>query len=71
MEKLLKLAACYREMAAACINQALLDPAVASASASERDELIAKLRRMTVENGCTEAEADTAAQMVLRLEMPA
>jgi hypothetical protein len=46
-------------------------PSAAAASdlnLAERSRLAAKLRRMTVENGCTEAEADNAAQILLKLE---
>jgi hypothetical protein len=58
-EKYLKLAVVYREMAAAAMPSAP-DPVVG--------ELAAKLRAMTVANGCTQAEADTAQQMLLRLD---
>jgi hypothetical protein len=35
---------------------------------SEKQKLAAKLRAMTVANGCTEAEAETAQMMLFRLE---
>jgi hypothetical protein len=58
-QKYLKLAVVYREMAASAMPSAP-DPVVG--------ELAAKLRAMTVANGCTQAEADTAQQMLLRLD---
>jgi hypothetical protein len=64
----LKLAAVYREMAFAAMPAAP-DPEVLELTSRERNALTDKLRRMTVANGCTEAEADTALQMLLRLEM--
>jgi hypothetical protein len=39
-------------------------------TASDRQRLADKLRRMTVANGCTEAEAETAMEMLWRLESP-
>jgi hypothetical protein len=68
-EKYLKLAAVYREMAFAAMPSAP-DPEALELTLRERNALADKLRRMTVENGCTEAEADTALQMLLRLENP-
>jgi hypothetical protein len=65
--KLLKLAAIYREMAFAAMPSAS-DPSALELTLRERNVLADKIRRMTVANGCTEAEADTALQMLLRLE---
>jgi hypothetical protein len=61
-EQSLKIAAIYREMADHVFKAD--DPQ----AISERDRLAAKLRAMTVANGCTEAEADTAQSMLWRLE---
>jgi hypothetical protein len=61
----LKLAAIYRDMAFEAMPSAV---AVRELNLTDRSRLAAKLRRMTVENGCTEAEADNAAQLLLRLE---
>jgi hypothetical protein len=58
----LRIAAIYRDMAAYAFKAD--DPR----AISERDKLAAKLRAMTVANGCTEAEADTAQMMLFRLE---
>jgi ATP/maltotriose-dependent transcriptional regulator MalT len=58
----LGMAHCYRGMAEAAFKAD--DPA----ALSERDKLAAKLRAMTVANGCTEAEAETAQMMLFRLE---
>src|SRR5215470_12213754 len=63
--KALQLAAVYRDMAFEAMPSAA---AVAELNLTERSRLAAKLRRMTVANGCTEAEANTAAQLLLRLE---
>jgi hypothetical protein len=63
--KALKLAAIYRDMAFAAMPSAA---GVDKLNLTERSRLAVKLRRMTVENGCTEAEADTAAQLLLKLE---
>ena len=63
--KALQLAAVYRDMAFAVMPAAA---AIAELDLSERSRLAAKLRRMTAENGCTEAEADTALQMLMKLE---
>lgn len=57
----LSIADCYREMAQHAFKAD--DPA----AISERDKLRAKLRAMTVANGCTQAEADTAQMMLFRL----
>jgi hypothetical protein len=58
----LKIAAIYREMADFAFSGD--DPE----ALSEKEKLAAKLRAMTVANGCTEAEADTAQMMLFRLE---
>jgi hypothetical protein len=58
--KYLELAAIYYEMAQAALPSADDPPA--------RKALAAKLKAMTTANGCTPAEADNAAQMLLRLE---
>jgi hypothetical protein len=63
--KALQLAAVYRDMAFAAMPSAA---AVAELNLSERSRLAAKLRRMTVENGCTQGEAENAAQLLLKLE---
>jgi hypothetical protein len=61
--KYLRLAAVYREMAAAAM------PSTADPGAlRERSSLAEKLRTMTVENGCTVAEAANAVQLLLKLE---
>ena len=65
-QKWLQLAAVYREMAAAYFTPE--NAGTRKMNADKRKELIEKLRAMTVENNCTEAEADTALQMRLRLE---
>jgi hypothetical protein len=66
-EQYLKLAAIYREMAFTAMPSAQ-DPDALELTLRERNALTDKLRRMTVANGCTVAEADTARQMLLRLE---
>lgn len=58
----LKIAATYREMADFAFSGD--DPE----ALSEKERLAAKLRAMTVANGCTEAEAETAQMMLFRLE---
>ena len=58
----LKIAATYREMADFAFSGD--DPE----ALSEKEKLAAKLRAMTVANGCTEAEAETAQMMLFRLE---
>jgi hypothetical protein len=58
----LKIAAIYREMANFAFSGD--DPE----ALSEKEKLAAKLRAMTVANGCTEAEAETAQMMLFRLE---
>jgi hypothetical protein len=58
-KKYLKLAGAYWEMAYAAMPGA--DPEAKAALAD-------KLRLMTVENGCTPAEAQSAAQIRLKLE---
>jgi hypothetical protein len=58
----LKIAAIYREMADFAFRGD--DPE----ALSEKGKLAAKLRAMTVANGCTGAEADTAQMMLFRLE---
>jgi len=58
----LKIAAIYREMADFAFGAD--DPE----ALSEKEKLAAKLRAMTVANGCTEAEAETAQMMLFRLE---
>jgi hypothetical protein len=58
----LKIAAIYREMADFAFGGD--DPE----ALSEKEKLAAKLRAMTVANGCTEAEAETAQMMLFRLE---
>jgi hypothetical protein len=58
----LKIAATYREMADFTFSGD--DPE----ALSEKEKLAAKLRAMTVANGCTEAEAETAQMMLFRLE---
>jgi hypothetical protein len=58
----LKIAAIYREMADFAFSGN--DPE----ALSEKEKLAAKLRAMTVANGCTEAEAETAQMMLFRLE---
>jgi hypothetical protein len=58
----LKIAAIYREMADFAFSGD--DPE----ALSEKEKLAAKLRAMTVANGCTEAEAETAQMMLFRLE---
>jgi hypothetical protein len=58
----LKIAATYREMADFAFSGD--DPE----ALSEKQKLAAKLRAMTVANGCTEAEAETAQMMLFRLE---
>jgi hypothetical protein len=58
----LKIAATYREMADFAFSRD--DPE----ALSEKEKLAAKLRAMTVANGCTEAEAETAQMMLFRLE---
>jgi hypothetical protein len=63
--KALQLAAVYRDMAFQAMPSAA---AVAELNLTERARLAAKLRNMTVANGCTEAEADNAAQLLLKLE---
>jgi hypothetical protein len=65
-QKWLQLAAVYREMAAAYYTPE--SAGTRKLNADKRAELIEKLRAMTVRNGCTEEEADTALQMRLRLE---
>jgi hypothetical protein len=64
-EKALKLAAVYRDMAFQVMPS---EAAVAELNLTERARLAAKLRQMTVGNGCTVAEADNAAQLLLKLE---
>ena len=59
----LKIAAIYREMADFAFSGD--DPEALSA----KEKLVAKLRAMTVVNGCTEAEAETAQMMLFRLEL--
>jgi hypothetical protein len=63
--KALQLAAIYRDMAFEAIPSAA---AVMEFNLTERARLAAKLRRMTVANGCTHAEAENAAQLLLKLE---
>jgi hypothetical protein len=63
--KALQLAAVYRDMAFEAMPSAA---AVVELNLTERARLAAKLRRMTVANGCTRAEADNAAQLLLKLE---
>jgi hypothetical protein len=63
--KALQLAAVYRDMAFETTPPAA---AIAELNLSERSRLATKLRAMTVENGCTPAEADNAAQLLLKLE---
>jgi hypothetical protein len=58
----LKIAVVYREMADFAFSAD--DPE----AVSEKAKLAAKLRAMTVANGCTEAEAETAQMMLFRLE---
>jgi hypothetical protein len=58
----LKIATIYREMADFAFSGD--DPE----ALSEKEKLAAKLRAMTVANGCTEAEAETAQMMLFRLE---
>jgi hypothetical protein len=65
--KALQLAAIYREMTLAAMPTAP-NPEALELTGMELNALAAKLRRMTVANGCTHAEADTALQMLLRLE---
>jgi hypothetical protein len=63
--KALQLAAVYRDMA----FEAMPSPAaIAELNLSERRRLATKLRAMSVENGCTLAEAENAAQLLLKLE---
>jgi hypothetical protein len=62
--KALQLAAVYRDMAFEAMPSAA---AVAELNLTERARLAAKLRRMTVANGCTQAEAENAAQLLLKL----
>jgi hypothetical protein len=63
--KALRLAAIYRDMAFEAMPSAA---AIAELKLTERARLAAKLRRMTVANGCTPAEADNATQLLLKLE---
>jgi hypothetical protein len=63
--KALQLAAAYRDMAFEAMPSAA---AVVELNLTERARLAAKLRRMTVENGCTPGEAENAAQLLLKLE---
>jgi hypothetical protein len=63
--KALKLAAIYRDMAFEAMPSAA---AASELNLTDRARLAAKLRLMTVENGCTEGEADNAAQLLLKLE---
>jgi hypothetical protein len=65
--KALKLAAIYRDMAYEAMPSAA---AIAELHLGERSRLAAKLRKMTVTNGCTQAEAENAAQMLLKLYEP-
>jgi hypothetical protein len=65
--KFLKLAAVYHEMAAAVMPSAT-DPETVEVSLCERSTLADKLRNMTTANGCTEAEAENAAQLLMKLE---
>jgi hypothetical protein len=60
----LKLAAVYRDMAATIAP----DGRFTKIDADKRNDLIEKLRAMTVQAGCTEGKADTSLQMRLRLE---
>ena len=64
-QKALKLAAIYRDMAFWTMPS---EAAVAELNLTERARLAVKLRQMTVANGCTESEADNAAQLLLKLE---
>jgi hypothetical protein len=41
--------------------------AIAELKLTERGRLGAKLRKMTIGSGCTRAEAESAAQMLLKL----
>jgi hypothetical protein len=66
-QKLLKLAAVYREMAFTAMPSAT-DPEALEVTLNERTALADKLRRMTVANGCTPAEAENAAQLLFKLE---
>lgn len=63
--KALQLAAVYRDMAFEAMSSAA---AIAELNLSERSRLATKLRAMTVANGCTPAEAENAAQLLLKLE---
>jgi hypothetical protein len=63
--KALQLAAAYRDMAFEAMPSAA---AIAELKLTERARLAAKLRKMTIGNGCTQAEAENAAQLLLRLE---
>jgi hypothetical protein len=65
--KYVELAAIYREMASAAMPSAPVPDAL-ELTPRPRSLRARKLRRMTVTNGCTQAEADTALQMLLRLE---
>jgi hypothetical protein len=61
----LQLAAVYRDMAFEAMPSAA---AIQELNLGERSRLAAKLRAMTVDNGCTPAEAENAAQLLLKLE---
>jgi hypothetical protein len=63
--KALQLAAAYRDMAFEAMPSAA---AIVELKLTERARLAAKLRRMTVANGCTQGEAENAAQLLLNLE---
>jgi hypothetical protein len=63
--KALQLAAVYRDMAFEAMPSAA---AVVELNLTERARLAAKLRRMTTANGCTQAEAENAVQLLLKLE---
>jgi hypothetical protein len=65
--KLRRLAAAYRDMAFAAMPNAS-GPGALEPMQRERSARADKLRRMTVENGCTPAEADTALRMLRILE---
>ena len=63
--KALQLAAIYRDMAFEAMPSAA---AISELKLTERARLAVKLRAMTVENGCTEAEAENATQLLFKLE---
>jgi hypothetical protein len=67
-QKALQLAAVYLEMAFQAMPSAA---AIAELTLTERARLATKLRHMTVQNGCSPAEAENAAQLLLKLEEPA